>query len=119
MKELILLVDDEDIIRMTSGEILKELGFDVITADNGETALALYRDRKDEISIVILDMTLPDISGIELFNEMKKIPSSSKFLLTSGYRRDMTGTGHEAVFIQKPYTISELSKKIDEVSREF
>jgi len=115
MKKLVLLVDDEEIIRLTSGEILEELGFDVIPAATGTEGLAVFRDKKSEISLVFIDMTLPDMSGMELFNEMKKISSGTKFLLTSGYRQDMTGAGDDAVFIQKPYTISELNKRLQEL----
>ncbi len=115
MKKLILLVDDEEIIRLTSGEILEELGFAVIAAGTGNEGLEIFKAKHNEISVVIIDMTLPDISGTELFTEMKKILSDVKFLLTSGYRQDMTGSGSEVMFIQKPYTISELSLKLNEL----
>lgn len=115
MKRLVLLVDDEEIIRLTSGEILDELGFDVIAAATGSEGLAVFRERNSEISLVFIDMTLPDMSGMELFEEMKKISPETKFLLTSGYRQDMTGAGDEAAFIQKPYTISELNIRLTEL----
>jgi DNA-binding NtrC family response regulator len=115
MKKLVLLVDDEDIIRLTSGEILQEIGFDVITAGTGREGLEIFNTKTGEIALVILDMTLPDISGMELLNEMKKIKSGSKFLLTSGYRQDMTGSGSEVEFIQKPYTITELNSKLNKL----
>ena len=113
MKKIILLVDDENIIRLTSGEILEELGFDVIIACTGSEGLEIFNKRYGEISLVILDMTLPDISGIEVFQKMKKISSNMKFLLTSGYKREMTDAVNEVSFIQKPYTIEELSNSID------
>ena len=112
MKKLVLLVDDEEIIRLTSGEILEELGFDVIAAADGKEGLAIFKARISEISLVFIDMTLPDMTGMELFNEMKGLSSGAKFLLTSGYRQDMTDAGNDAEFIQKPYTISELSKHL-------
>ncbi len=115
MKKLVLLVDDEEIIRLTSGEILEELGFEVIVAATGNEGLDLFKANCEKISAVILDMTLPDISGTDLYAEMKKITSKAKFLLTSGYKQDMTGSGREVMFIQKPYTISELSSRLDEL----
>jgi DNA-binding NtrC family response regulator len=115
MKRLVLLVDDEEIIRLTSGEILEELGFDVVAAATGREGLAVFRERNSEISLVFIDMTLPDMSGMDLFEEMKKISQDTKFLLTSGYRQDMTGAGDKAVFIQKPYTISELNIRLTEL----
>ena len=115
MEKLVLLIDDEDIIRLTTGEILEELGFEVITASSGNEALDILKAGKENISLIILDMTLPDYSGIELFNEIKKITGDVKFLLTSGYRQDMTGAASELTFIQKPYTISELSDSINKL----
>jgi len=115
MKKLILLVDDEEIIRLTSGEILEELGYDVLTAATGSEGLNIFKTKYMEISLIILDMTLPDISGIELFNEMKKVNSEKKFLFTSGYRQDMTNSGSGVAFIQKPYTILELRDKVSDL----
>jgi len=115
MKKLVLLVDDEEIIRLTSGEILEELGFDVIAAATGNEGLTMFKAKNAEISLVLIDMTLPDMSGFELYEELKKISSDSKYLLTSGYRKDMSGAGKEVQFIQKPYTISELSNKLKEL----
>jgi len=115
MKKLVLLVDDEEIIRLTSGEIFEELGFDVITAATGNEALEIFKTRMDDITLVFLDMSLPDFSGIELYNLMKKISNKTKFLLTSGYRQDMTGADSNAVFIQKPYTITELTGRLNQL----
>lgn len=115
MKKTVLLVDDEEIIRLTSGEIMEELGYSVIVAGSGNEALEIFKVRYKELTFVFLDMTLPDYSGMDLLHEMKKISSNIKFLLTSGYRVDMTGAGNETMFIQKPYTISELNKKLNEL----
>lgn len=115
MKKLVLLVDDEEIIRMTTGEILAELGFDVITIGTGREALDIFKSDNSKISLVILDMTLPDITGFALFSEMKQINSEVKFLLTSGYRQDMSGAGDGVSFIQKPYTILDLNNKLKSI----
>ena len=115
MKKLVLLVDDEEIIRMTTGEILQELGFDVISAGTGYEGLDAYKENHSKIALVILDMTLPDITGVELFAEMKKISKDVKFLLTSGYSHDMTGADNDAMFIQKPYTMTDLDKRLKEI----
>jgi DNA-binding response OmpR family regulator len=112
MKKLVLLIDDEDIIRMTSGEILEELGLDVITAATGNEGLEVFKSKSSDISLVILDLTLPDMPGMEVFNEMRKTPSGVKYLLTSGYSQDMAEIGKDASFIQKPYTMTELNKRL-------
>ncbi|PKL16871.1 MAG: hypothetical protein CVV49_14030 [Spirochaetae bacterium HGW-Spirochaetae-5] len=115
MKRLVLLIDDEEIIRMTTGEILEELGFDVISAGTGLEGLDVYKSDHSRIDLVILDMTLPDITGVELFAEMKKISNDVKILLTSGYRHDMSGADDDAMFIQKPYTMTDLDNRLKEI----
>lgn len=114
MKKLVLLVDDEEIIRITTGEILEELGYDVIGAGTGLEGLEIYKAENSKISLVILDLTLPDITGNELLVKMKEINSEIKFLLTSGYSHDMSGAGVDTAFIQKPYTISDLNNRLSE-----
>jgi PAS domain S-box-containing protein len=113
---LILIIDDEEIIRTTARHMLEECGYRVITAVNGEEGIALYRDRHDEISVVLLDMAMPRKSGVETFAEIKTINPSVKILLTSGFKQDervqkLLAQGVED-FIQKPYSLIELSRKI-------
>lgn len=112
MKKLVLLIDDEEIIRITSGEIMMELGFDVITASTGTEGLDTFRKKFSDISLVILDLTLPDIPGLEIYNEMMNIYPDVKVMLTSGFSHEPFENDN-AVFIQKPYTISDLNKKLN------
>ena len=114
MKKLVLLIDDEEIIRITSGEIITELGFDVITASNGSEGLDTFKKRYSDISLTILDLTLPDRPGIEIFHEIMNIDSDAKVMLTSGFTHELVERDN-VVFIQKPYTISDLNKKLNEL----
>jgi DNA-binding NtrC family response regulator len=115
MKKLVLLIDDEEIIRITSGEIMTELGFDVITASNGNEGLETFKKRSNDISLVILDLTLPDRPGLDIFHEILNIDPDVKVMLTSGFTQDLLDRDN-VVFIQKPYTISDLSKKLNELT---
>jgi len=114
MKKLILLIDDEEIIRITSGEIITELGFDVITASNGSEALDIFKKKYNDISLVILDLTLPDRPGLEIFHELIDIDPDAKVMLTSGFAQESLDRDNVA-FIQKPYTISDLNEKLNEL----
>lgn len=114
MKKKVLLIDDEEIIRITSGEIMTELGFNVITAATGRDGLDLFSKSYGDISLVILDLTLPDISGFEIYNAMKKINPEAKIMLTSGFAHEPIENSN-VVFIQKPYTISDLNRKLKEL----
>ena len=117
---LVLVIDDEDIVRLMAESILVESGYDVIPVSSGREAIKVYSIRKDEIKCVLLDMAMPVMSGKEVYLELKKINPDVKVLLTSGFRQD--GRVQETLtlgingFIQKPYSILELSKKIKEIT---
>lgn len=116
----ILLIDDEEIIRMTTGEILNELGYEVITAASGDEGMSILREKTDAITLVILDMSMPGKSGLEIYREIKELYPATKVLLTSGYREDEKiesdlNSKHDS-FIQKPYTIDELNRKISSIT---
>jgi CheY-like chemotaxis protein len=114
--ETILLVDDEDITIEVGAEILVELGYQVITARNGQEALAVYGDKADAIDLVILDMIMPDMGGGRTYDELKKIDPEIKVLLSSGY--SISGEASEILargcndFIQKPFNMKQLSEKM-------
>jgi PAS domain S-box-containing protein len=117
--ETILLVDDEEVILNVTREILENLGYQVLSAGNGQEAISIYRQKNKEISIVILDMIMPDLKGSQTYDHLREINAKVKVLLSSGYSIDGQATqliekGCKA-FIQKPYTISELSQKVREV----
>jgi DNA-binding response OmpR family regulator len=108
MPGFILLIDDEEIIRMTSGEILNERGYAVLSAASGDEGVS--------ISLVILDMSMPGKSGLEIYREIKELMPSMKILLTSGYKEEesverMLEKANDG-FIQKPYTIEELNNRL-------
>jgi len=114
--ETILLVDDEDITMEVGEEILRELGYTVITARNGREALVAYKDRQNDIDLVILDMIMPDMGGGKTYDELKKINPDIKVLLSSGY--SISGEASEILergcndFIQKPFNMKQLSEKM-------
>ncbi len=113
---LILVVDDEEIIRETARAILEECGFDVILAENGEEGVMIFSERHGEIKAVLLDMLMPKKSGKEAYLEMKKIDPGLKVLLASGFKQDervesVLNLGVQG-FIQKPYDLDTLSRSI-------
>jgi CheY-like chemotaxis protein len=112
----VLLVDDEDVVLKVCISILEKTGYRVLSAKNGQEALKLYKDNKDEIDIVLLDMIMPDMSGGEVYDHLKEINPDVKVILSSGYSIDGEATDILSRgcngFIQKPFNINELSKKI-------
>ncbi|MCJ7616493.1 MAG: response regulator, partial [Desulfobacterales bacterium] len=115
----ILLVDDEADVRKICMSILEKIGCRVLSAEDGQEAIELYRNNKDEIDIVLLDLIMPNMSGGEVYDRLKEINPEVKVLLSSGYSID--GEATEILnrgcngFIQKPFNINELSQKIRKI----
>lgn len=117
--ESVLLVDDEQRILTVGREICKALGYQVITAASGKEALKIYRRKRNEINLVILDMIMPEMNGLETFMELKKQNPDIKVLLSTGYSIDekaqeMLRQGCKG-YILKPYSVIDFSHKIREV----
>jgi len=115
----VLLVDDEAVVRKICMSILEKIGYRVLSAKDGEEVLELYKNNKDEIDIVLLDMIMPNMSGGEVYDHLKEINPEVKVLLASGYSIDGEATeilnrGCDG-FIQKPFDIKKLSAKIAEI----
>jgi len=114
-----LLVDDEAAVRKVCRSILAVIGYKVLSAEVGQEAIELYRNHKDEIDIVLLDMIMPEMGGGEVYDHLKEINPEVKVLLSSGYSIDGEATAILkrgcSGFIQKPFTIQKLSTKIEEI----
>ncbi len=107
-----LLVDDEVMIREVGRMMLERLGFEVVVASDGIEALEVYVTLTGRISVVLLDMTMPRLGGVETFEELRRIDPDIRVILSSGFNeQDATsrfaGSGL-AGFIQKPYELDQL-----------
>jgi CheY-like chemotaxis protein len=117
--ETILLVDDEDMIIEVGKRILETLGYTVLVARSEKEAIELYREKKDTVDMIIVDMIMPGMGGGETFDRLKSMNTAVKVLLSSGYSVNGQATtilnqGCQG-FIQKPFKIEELSRKIREI----
>ena len=117
--ETLLIVDDEKSVLDVTKEILESLGYTVYSAENGEKAIKIYKEKKDEIHLILLDMIMPGISGNETFDRIKEINPSVKVVLSTGYSLNVQAQrimdkGCDG-FLYKPFDIVQLSTKIHEV----
>ena len=117
--ETVLLVDDEEIVIGVGRQMLEKLGFSVLTATSGKEALDIYRDNKDRIGLVVLDMIMPGMGAGDTYDALQAFDPSIKVLLSSGYGVDQQTSeimqrGCKG-FIQKPFNMQVLSEKIQEV----
>jgi signal transduction histidine kinase/CheY-like chemotaxis protein len=116
---MILVVDDEPSIRNSAKLLLETMGYKVVTAGDGLEALQVFGDRQSEISAVLLDLTMPHMSGSEAFRELRALRPDLPILVTSGYSEEESVRDfHDsdlAGFIQKPYRASQLRARLREV----
>lgn len=115
----ILLVDDEKMIRTLTGRILKQIGFEVLLAEDGLKAVETFKEHADEIDCVMLDLIMPNMDGDTCFRELRTIKHNVRILLTSGFNEHevshrFQGKG-QVGFIQKPYTLDTLRTKLEQV----
>ncbi len=116
----VLLVDDEEVIRKALSRLLSRLGYVVYVAESGQEAVEIYCRRREAISLVLLDMFMPQMSGSETFSRLRDLSPELKIVLSSGYNQSdgVEDLLHEgaAGFIQKPFDINELAVKLASVA---
>jgi len=109
---MVLVVDDEELVRTVTRRLLERIGFSVLCAADGVEAIEVLTKHQDEIALIMLDLTMPRMNGNEAYREIRKIAPAMPVVLASGYdavqaaeRFDADGL---AGFVQKPYRTKEL-----------
>lgn len=115
----ILIAEDTELLKKMLKTILSDLGYDVLIASDGAEAIDLYRQNKDRVRLMMLDMVMPKKGGREVYETLCDEATGVKFLMTSGYTSDdnilaFTRT-HGVPLIPKPYDPEELGKKIQQL----
>ncbi len=117
----VLLVDDEDAVRDIGMRLLEQAGFEVVGAADGCEAVNYYREHSDEISCVLLDLTMPRMGGEETFHELRKIRDDVMVVLSSGFsEHEVIGRfaeGGVCGFVQKPYRFEKLVAEVEAAAR--
>ena len=115
----VLVVDDEEIVRRIAKNTLESWGYRVLLAENGQVAVDRFARKAEEISLVLLDLTMPVMNGEQTFQRLKHLNPGVKVILTSGYdEADAMGrfaSDGLAGFLQKPYTAARLAERVKRV----
>ncbi len=113
---LILVIDDEPVIRTTAMLMLEKLGYNTIEAGNGREGVEIYSKHRHTVQLILLDMIMPVMDGSECFTELRRINPEVRVIISSGFSRnaDLAKLREEGLcgFIKKPYTITELGKTV-------
>jgi signal transduction histidine kinase/CheY-like chemotaxis protein/predicted hydrocarbon binding protein len=116
LRGTVLVADDELLARDVVRRVLEACGLRVVVASDGEEAILAYEQRRGEIDLAILDLTMPKKSGVEAFAVMRELSPRLKAILTSGFARGDSAEGYErlgfASFVAKPYRVEELIEQV-------
>jgi CheY-like chemotaxis protein len=110
--ETILMVDDEDLLLTMGQTVLSAYGYHVLTANSGQRALDIVAGGDHKIDLMITDLVMPNMSGRELAEYVRRVAPEIRILSTSGYVRPSTAERDEAGYLQKPFTSQELLLKV-------
>ena len=115
----VLIVEDEETVRLTVEKILNALGFSVVLAVDGQDGVVKFRDNPENFRLVLLDFTMPKLDGVQVFEELRRISPAIRVVLMSGYgRQEATarfwGKGLDG-FIAKPFDIHTLQSTLKAV----
>ncbi|MCE1204808.1 MAG: CHASE domain-containing protein [Holophagaceae bacterium] len=112
----VLVVDDEEAVRLVAADMIRSMGFEVVVAEDGVQALTRFRECPVPICAVLMDLTMPHMDGLETFRELRRLDPACRVVLTSGYNeqeaiQDFLGKGL-AAFVQKPFLRDDLLKAL-------
>jgi DNA-binding NtrC family response regulator len=114
----VLIIDDEEMIRDLTRKILNHAGFEVLTADSGLAGIRLYAECHATIDLVLLDLTMDDIPGIETLKKLREITPDLPCIISSGQLVNRSeipdDLNHNLYFLQKPYRSKQLTETIQQ-----
>jgi len=113
---LVLVVDDEDVIRRVAKSALEIYGYSVLLAEDGQQAVQIYEQRANEIDVVLLDLVMPKLGGEETFRNLRSINPKVRVILSSGYSDSQAQEQFRgkrlAGFLKKPYTATQIGEEL-------
>ena len=114
--ETILIVDDEEMLLNSTSKLLSRRGFNILTAAGGRQAIEIFKEKRNQIDLVILDFIMPEMDAWDVFSELKRMNPDIRVLLASGYSEqggisEVLSAGAKG-FVQKPFDLDELCRNI-------
>ena len=115
----VLVIDDEEMILSLATKILNRHGYDVITAFSGDEGLEAYAQQADQVDLMLVDMSMPGLSGLETLRRVREIEPELPCIISSGHLADKDDIPDNLTnglyFLQKPYRADQLSDLVTEV----
>ncbi len=105
---VILVIDDEDIVRRSMQRYLEYHDFDVVTAENGEDGIQILKQLGREIGLIVLDLSMPQMSGAEVLEEIRSFDNEVKVVVVSGFAPEKAALPGVDHVLQKPFEPDDL-----------
>jgi CheY-like chemotaxis protein len=117
---VILLADDDEVVRTMGRDILHILGYEVLLAGNGEDLINVYKEHQNQVHVIILDWHMPGLTGMEILEALWGVNPEVKIIVATGLGqpREMdliNQSGHMVYLLQKPYLVKDLQSEIARV----
>jgi len=117
--ETVLVVEDEDQLRKLIAQVLQNQGYKTLEASCGHDALKIFKEQKESIHMLLVDVVMPRMSGVQLVEQCKEVGQELKVLYMSGYAERMTAYPEvfetETNYIRKPFSVQSLARRVREV----
>jgi two-component system cell cycle sensor histidine kinase/response regulator CckA len=115
----ILVIDDEKNILELISDVLESAGYEVYVAENGRKGIEVFKQFSNDIDLVVLDIVMPEVGGVECFHEIRSIRADIKILLTSGYNKseineELIRDGIQA-YLPKPFNLTDFLNTVEAV----
>jgi two-component system cell cycle sensor histidine kinase/response regulator CckA len=115
---MLLVIDDEELIRESIQDILEMTGIETLCAADGRAGLELFKAQRTDIDAILLDLAMPVMNGPETLREIRELDPNIRIILSSGYPERETlshiSNDRSVIFLQKPYSIDTLITKVNE-----
>jgi CheY-like chemotaxis protein len=106
----VLVVDDESLVRDVVAQMIRDLGYDAVTARDGASALAVLQERA--VDAVLVDLSMPGMTGSQLVQALRERQPALPVVLCSGFDRDRQGPVHADAYLPKPFRIEALERTL-------
>ena len=116
MKKILLIEDERELIDSTT-EILNKFGYEVVSTTNGKEAIEIYKKMGEDISLLLIDYSMPGLNGIQTYDKIREINPKVKGILISGQLSDAAMELCGMTNLRKPYEMRELDRLIKYLSR--
>jgi CheY-like chemotaxis protein len=118
-KKKILVADDEDAVRDVTSVMIERLGYEALEARNGREAVEIFRENRDDIACIILDLSMPVMDGITAIGRLREIDELVPVIITSGYSRnekvEEVLNNPTVRFLQKPYSFADIQRMVEDL----